>query len=222
MCRGRTRKAVCRVSANSDDSDAHRRPHLGHEARPSRHYLTSAIQRYQHRLQIVNATTVESGASNGRRWTPCSQLIHRPFRVLGSSAFSQLPSMHAVTSPNQASGNRAGVLEEIFAKKARDHARGGRRFRERRRFLEGDVSRIGANRNVIHASALDALRVAEAQVDPFCPAQVHRQARHQQVIVRGDRAWHGLTGHEVVLAHAPPGLFGVTDEVFPKDDPQRP
>ena len=47
-------------------------------------------------------------------------------------------------------------------------------------FLEDDVSGASANRNVIHASALDALWVAEAQIDPFCPAQIHREPRQQR------------------------------------------
>src|SRR5664280_1289043 len=97
--------------------------------------------------------------------------------------------------PGGRAGNRARVVEGIFAKhtlivrlvecnQPSDHRLRWSRLRVGNGLLEPHAVRFGVKRNVRQAVALDALAIAEAQIHSPGPAQIRSQPSDEKIVIR--------------------------------------
>ncbi len=117
--------------------------------------------------------------------------------------------------------------EEVFAagfvegEEAGHHGFRGSGFGVGDGLLEGDAGGGGIEGDVGEAGALDALGVAEAEVDAFGGGQVGGQAADEEVVLGGDGALDASSGGRAVLADAEAFLGGTFEECVADDHGER-
>jgi hypothetical protein len=130
-------------------------------------------------------------------------------------------------------GERSRMMERVLAQEplapfridrneTHEHGRGRRRLCEVDGLLTDHAPRLASNGNVRHAVSLDPLSIAEPEVHAFRTAQIRRETRHEQVIVRRDGALDAGSRKSRVLAHALTGLFSPLEKPIADHHAQRP
>lgn len=133
--------------------------------------------------------------------------------------------------PGAWAGQGASVVEGVFAEgtvgagvidgnEARDDGGGGRGLHEGHGLLIDDGAGSSADGDVGEAEPLDAVLVAEAEVNAFGSGQVSGEAADEDVVFGGDGALDAATGRGGVFADAQALLDSTLEEAVTDNEAQ--